>query len=301
MTMTADDATDAFESSRHDLLRLAYRMTGGRAEAEDIVQDAWLRWHRSDRAAVRNPRAWLSRIVANLCIDHLRKVQTRRETYIGPWLPEPIVTDPPSADDPGHAVELAQDVSYALMTLLETLKPEERAAFLLREAFDMPYGQLAQVLGKTQDACRQMVARARGRVRAGGARFAATDAEHEALLTAFAAAAQAGDAAALTQLLAPDALFTSDGGGKASAALRTIRGATDIAKLVIHTAGQARAPRGTVRRVRLNGRPGLVIADAGKVEVSTSIDVEAGRIAALYIMRNPDKLQRLIGPPLGSA
>lgn len=302
--MTQQDqnsALDAFENARPDLLRLAYRMTGGRAEAEDIVQDAWLRWHRTDTADVHNPKAWLSRTVARLSIDHLRKVKTRRETYVGPWLPEPIVTDmpTPTSEDPGHAIELAQDVSLAMMTVLESLKPEERAAFLLREAFEMSYTELAAALGKTEDACRQMVSRAKTRLRDSRPRFEATDEEHEELLMAFAVAAQAGDVSALTRLLTPSANMVTDGGGKASAALRIITGAEEVAKLSTHIGQNADSFKGDVVPLRINGRPGFVISTPDKVEVSYSIDVENGRIAALYVMRNPDKLERLMEPLLG--
>jgi len=300
---TMPNDTDAFEQVRPDLLRLAYRMTGGRAEAEDIVQDAWLRWHRTDTSDVQNPKAWLSKTVARLSIDHLRKVKTRRETYVGPWLPEPVVTDmpAPTPEDPGHAIELAQDVSLALMSVLETLKPEERAAFLLREAFEMDYADLAATLGKTEDACRQMVSRAKGRLRDNRPRFEASDEEHEELLTAFAAAAQAGDVSALTRLLAPNASLISDGGGKASAALRIVTGAEEVAKLTAHVATNANAMEGDIEALRINNRPGFYIRLDDRIEVSYSIDVVNGRIATLYIMRNPDKLQRLLDPPLGSA
>ncbi|GGD04131.1 RNA polymerase sigma factor SigJ [Pyruvatibacter mobilis] len=301
MNTTTD--TDAFEAARPDLLRLAYRMTGGRAEAEDIVQDAWLRWARSETGDIQNPRAWLSRTVARLSIDHLRKIKTRRETYVGPWLPEPVVTDMPvpTSEDPGHSIEIAQDVSWALMTVLETLKPEERAAFLLREAFEMPYPELAAALGKTEDACRQMVSRAKARLRDNRPRFEATDEEHETLLTAFADAARAGDVSALTRLLTPTATLTSDGGGKATAALRVMEGAEEIAKLTAHIAKTADAFEGETVPLRINGRPGFLIRTPEKIEVSYSIDVEDGRIAALYIMRNPDKLARLMDQPLGTA
>jgi len=293
----------AFEEVRPDLLRLAYRMTGGRAEAEDIVQDAWMRWDRADTSDIRNPRAWLSRTVARLSIDHLRKIKTRRETYVGPWLPEPVVTDMPvnEPEEPGHAIEVAQDVSWALMSVLETLKPEERAAFLLREAFDMAYAELAATLGKSEEACRQMVSRAKARLRENRPRFEATDKEHEELLLAFADAARIGDVAALTRLLTPNAALTSDGGGKVSAALRVVTGAEEVAKLVAHISVNADALAGDVTPVRINNRPGFMILLEGTIDVSYSIDVENGRIAALYIMRNPDKLQRLFDPPLGSA
>ncbi|GAA6155403.1 RNA polymerase sigma-70 factor [Pyruvatibacter sp. HU-CL02332] len=300
---TSGDELDAFEQARPDLLRLAYRMTGGRAEAEDIVQDAWLRWNRADTSDVINPKAWLSRTVARLSIDHLRKVKTRRETYVGPWLPEPVATEmpTPTPEDPGHAVELAQDVSLALMSVLETLKPEERAAFLLREAFEMDYSDLASTLGKSEDACRQMVSRAKARLRSNRPRFEASDEEHEELLLAFAAAAQAGDVSTLTRLLTPNASLTSDGGGKATAALRVVSGAEEVAKLTAHIATNKDAMKGDIEALRINNRPGFYITLEGKIEVSYSIDVEDGRIAALYIMRNPDKLQRLLDPPLGNA
>ncbi len=294
--MTKTDDTQTFEQFRPDLLRLAYRMTGGQADAEDIVQDAWLRWHRTRTDDVRNARAWLSRTVARLAIDHLRKVKTRRETYVGPWLPEPVVTDVPVAHPPlpGDALEIAQDVSMALMMILETLKPEERAAFLLRAAFELPYAELATELGKSEDACRQMVSRARTRLRQNRPRFEATDQQHEDLLLAFAGAAQAGDTAALTNLMTPHAKLTSDGGGKVSAALRVIEGAANVASLVAHIAGTANTLPGDIMPMRINGRPGFIVASKNAIDASYSIDVENGRIAAIYVMRNPDKLAHLL-------
>jgi RNA polymerase sigma-70 factor (ECF subfamily) len=302
-TMTSTHDTETFEAIRPDLMRLAYRMTGGRAEAEDIVQDAWLRWYRTDTGNVQNPRAWLSRTVARLSIDHLRKIKTRRETYVGPWLPEPVVTDmpTPTPEDPERNIEIAQNVSWALMAVLENLKPDERAAFLLREAFEMSYTDLAATLGKTENACRQMVSRAKARLRENRPRFEATDEEHETLLSAFADAARAGDVSALTRLLTPTATLTSDGGGKAAAALRVMRGAEEVAKLTAHISKTSDAFEGKIKPLRINGRPGFYIQTPEKIEVSYSIDVEDGRIAALYIMRNPDKLARLLDPPLGNA
>lgn len=299
--MTAQGETDAFEAVRGDLIRLAYRMTGSRAEAEDIVQDAWFRWHRADTSDVRSPRAWLSRTVARLAIDHLRTARTRRETYVGPWLPEPLLTDEEPDQAPGRSIELAEDVSLALMTVLETLKPEERAAFLLREAFDMDYADLAATLGKSEDACRQMISRARARLRESRPRFEASDDQHRELLIAFQTAAAANDVAALTRLLTPNASFTSDGGGKVRAALRVVTGAEEVAKLTAHLAKQGSAWSRDVIATRLNDRPAFIVTDDEGVAMTYAIDVEDGRIAAVYIMRNPDKLARLKGPALGSA
>lgn len=297
--------TARFEAVRPGLLRLAYRMTGSRAEAEDILQDAWLRWQRADIAAVGNDRAYLSRTVARLAIDHMRRIAVRRETYVGPWLPEPLpTTDVPaslSGGDPGSGLDLAEDVSLALMMVLESLAPEERAAFLLREAFDLPYEELSATLGKSEDACRQMVSRARTRLRERRPRFEATDEDHTRLLAAFSEAAQAGDVAAIAALLTADASIVTDGGGKVSAALRVVTGAADVAKLVAHVATRAGAPQGSVRLARINGRPGFVVGGEAHPEMYYSIDVEEGRIAAVYVVRNPDKLARLGEPPLGTA
>lgn len=300
-----DDATARFEAVRPGLLRLAYRMTGSRAEAEDILQDAWLRWQRTETGDVRNDKAFLSRTVARLAIDRTRSAAARREAYVGPWLPEPLPTAeiPASLDggDPGAQLELAEDVSLALMMVLESLAPEERAAFLLREAFDLPYTELAATLNKSEDACRQMVSRARARLRERRPRFEASDEDHMRLLAAFSEAAQAGDAAAIAALLAPDVSIITDGGGKVSAALRVVTGATDVAKLVAHVATRVETAPGSIRLSRVNGRPGFVVGDPESPEMVYSIDVEAGRIATVYVMRNPEKLARLGDPPLGTA
>lgn len=297
------DRAARFEAQRATLMRLAYRMTGSRAEAEDILQDAWLRWDRVDVDDVADDRAYLSRIVARLAMDAARRAATRRESYVGPWLPEPLPTadTPPSlaARPPGARLELAEDVSLALMTVLESLGPEERAAFLLREAFDLPYADIAAALGRSAAACRQMVARARTRVRARRPRFEASDEDHARLLEAFSRAAQAGDVTAMTALLTSDASLVTDGGGKVSAALRIVSGAQEVARLVAHVATRPQAPHGPAALVRINGRPALLMgpprpcAPDAVPDTACLIDVEDGRIAAVYVIRNPDKLKGL--------
>jgi RNA polymerase sigma-70 factor, ECF subfamily len=224
----ADDRT--FERLRPRLFGVAYRMTGSVADAEDLVQEALLRWHESDRAAVREPEAWLVAVVTRLAIDHHRKAAARRAAYPGPWLPEPVDAGRLS---PEYQSELASDVSMAFLAILERLGPQERAAFLLREVFGTGYPEIAAILGKREDAARQVVHRARARVRGGAPRFAAPPDAKERLLGRFVRALEQDDRDALLAVLADDAEFTSDGGGKVRAAMRTVRGGDRVARMLL--------------------------------------------------------------------
>ena len=222
-------ALTAFEGLRGRLFGLAYRMLGSRADAEDIVQDAYVRWHEVTKDRIDNPEAWLVTTTSRLAIDRLRRLKTEREAYVGQWLPQPIVTDAP----PDRHLDLADDLSMAFLTLLERLAPEERAAFLLHDVFDVGYPEIASVIEKTESACRQVVHRARERVRGDRKRFDVSESAKETLLQRFLAAAEARDEQAVLALFAPDATWTADGGGKAAAALRPIVGADRIARLVM--------------------------------------------------------------------
>src|SRR3954453_22844585 len=211
------EADRLFEEHRPGLARLAYRMLGSVADADDVLQESYLRWTRADRSAVESTRAYLSSIVTHLCIDRRKAIEARKETYIGPWLPEPIVE--PAAADPGGRLEAAESVSLAFLVVLESLAPVERAAYLLRRVFDYGYDEIARILGKSEPACRQLVSRAEGRVLEHRPRFEADPGEAERLTGAFPQACSTGDLDGLMQLLAPDAVVLSDGGGKATAAL----------------------------------------------------------------------------------
>src|SRR5437762_9646496 len=229
MIPTDGSPTTTFEAQRGRLTGLAYRMLGSRAEAEDIVQEAYLRWHQAPHARIDSPEAWLVTTTSRLAIDRLRRLKTERDAYVGPWLPEPVVTPAP----PDRNLELSDDLSMAFLTLLERLAPEERAAFLLHDVFDVGYDAIASVLGRSEAACRQVVHRARDRVRGDRKRFNATETAKATLLQKFTAALDASDEQALLALFAPDATWTADGGGKAGAAPRPIVGADHIVRLVL--------------------------------------------------------------------
>ncbi len=290
--MTTQTApADDFEAHRRHLTGLAYRMLGSLAEAEDIVQDAYLRWHAADRTAVETPRAFLSKVVTRLCLDHLKSARSRHETYVGPWLPEPLLdTAPLVAED---ASDYAHDLSVALLLILERLSPLERAAFLLHDVFDMEFAQVAETLGRSEAACRQLAARARQHVHSARPRYSASADEGARLAEAFRAAAASGDAAALAQLLAKDAVLYTDGGGKRLAALNPIYGSDKIVRFITAVARKGAASDWCVRRAEINGAPGFVLAAPDGALQTLSIDVEDGRIAAIYMVLNPEKLQRV--------
>ena len=280
------------ERLRPRLLGLAYRMLGSRDEAEDAVQEALLRWHQAETAEIRSPEAWLVTVLSRLCVDRLRALATQRESYIGPWLPEPIVGD---ADRPDRRIELASDLSMALLIVLERLAPEERAAFLLHDVFDSPYPEIARALGKSEAACRQIVHRARERVRRDKPRFAVSAAAHRNLIQNYIAAVQAGDVDRIVSLLAPDAVLVSDGGGKVWAARKPIIGADRIARLEIGVL-RKRAGVFAFRILPINGQPGLVFYRDGSPAAATAFETDGERILSVFRVLNPDKLRSL--PPL---
>jgi RNA polymerase sigma-70 factor (ECF subfamily) len=287
MNQTAD--TDVFEASRPRLTRLAYRMLGSLAEAEDVVQDAWLRWRGAARDEITDPAGWLVRVATRLSIDRLRADKAQRAAYRGPWLPEPLIED--VAVDP---VERAEDVSVAFLLALERLSPLERAVFLLHEAFDADYAQIAQTLGRSEAACRQLASRARAHVQEARPRFQVSDAEAASLAGAFMQAAQDGDWTRLGGLLAEDAVLISDGGGKRKAALRPIVGREDVVGLIKGLAWRSDwLHGGRLRPARINGALGAVIDGPDGVSTIAFGVTEPGRIGAIYIVRNPDKLRRL--------
>jgi RNA polymerase sigma-70 factor (ECF subfamily) len=291
MSATVDQDVAAFEAHRAALIGLAYRMLGSRAEAEDIVQDAYLRWHATDRTAIEEPRRYLGTIVTRLCLDRMKSAQARREIYVGQWLPEPVIDE--NFDD-GSAGDMAHDISVALMLLLECLSPLERASFLLHDVFGLDFAEVARALGRGEAACRQLAARARAHIEAGRPRFDASPEEGRRLATAFQAAAASADTNALVQLLAEDAVLYTDGGGKRAAALNPIRGAD---KIVRFFEGIARKNPGfaavAARHAIVNGMAGLVLhEDDGTVD-TMAFEHRDGRIVAIYVVRNPDKLQHV--------
>nr|WP_314538947.1 RNA polymerase sigma-70 factor [uncultured Massilia sp.] len=291
---TGPDPTVTFTRLRPRLFGIAYRMLGVRADAEDIVQEAWLRWHGGGSADARNPEAWLVTVVTRLSIDRLRCAIAEREHYFGPWLPEPLVGGAfeASVDSPESALEAAGDLSTAFLVMMERLAPEERAVFLLHQVFEFDHAQVAAMVGKSEAACRKTLQRARERVRAERPRFAVDREAHLALLARFIEATRSGDPGKVQALLAHDATFTGDGGGKVTAVVRTVVGADRIARLVI---GIERKWSINVRRdiVEVNGEPGILTWLDGVPDSITSFLVEDGRIGAVYVVRNPDKLTAL--------
>ena len=283
-------ADEVFEEYRPALARLAYRMLGSLADADDMLQEAYLRWLRADRESVQSPRAYLLSIVTRLCIDERQKVEARKLTYVGPWLPEPVVE--PIKTDPGIPLETAESVSMALLLVLESLSPVERAAYLLRRIFDYDYDVIARVLERSEPSCRQIVSRAEQRIHDQRPRFDAEPAEAERLTDAFLRACSSGDLDGLVQILATDAVLYSDGGGKVHAALAPIRGADKIARFFVGIL--KKLPAGAVvRRVRVNGQPGLITTVDGRLTDVLTLEVADGHIAGCFVIRNPDKLARV--------
>ena len=283
--------TAAFEANRPRLKRLAYRMLGSVAEAEDAVQDAWLRWTRAapnqpGGEGVADPAAWLVRTTTRLAIDRLRKAKAEREAYRGPWLPEPLIE--PLTEDP---TERAEDVSVAFLLALERLSPLERAVFLLHDVFDQDYGDVARTLDRSEPAVRQLASRAREHVRDARPRFTVSEAEASRLAAAFAAASVHADVGALSALLAEDAILVSDGGGKRKAALRILVGSEDIIAFFQKLLWRNGAPVvEALRSVRINGYPGFVLNLEDGPETMAFQPAEDGKIAAVYVVRNPEKL-----------
>lgn len=285
-------AASTFEAERKRLTGVAYRMLGRWSEAEDAVQDAFLRWQAADHGVIEKPAAWLTTVVVRLCLDRLRRAKASREVYVGPWLPEPVLTPEGGERRDEEKENFADDLSLGLMVVLERLGPEERAAFILREAFDSSYGDIASALGKNEAAVRQLVSRARDRVRAERPRFRADPSTHERLLGQFTSALATNDTSALLSIMTADVQFVSDGGGKRPAALRVLNNPEEVAKLLLHIAGA----KGGVRRARgmtLNGVPSLWFEDAQGYDTVMQFDVADDRIRAIFIVRNPDKLAHL--------
>lgn len=273
----------AFEEHRRLLFGIAYRMLGSVADAEDILQEAWLRWDAS-RADVADPRAYLARTVTNLALNHLGSAAVRREEYVGPWLPEPLVSVPDAAQD----VERAESVSLAMLVVMETLSPLERAVFVLKDVFGFGYPEIARVLERSEVSVRQVGHRARSHVRARRPRYAAPDEVRE-VTERFLSACLGGDLNEMMALLAPDVTAWTDGGGKVQAALRPLHGADKVARWLLGVLG--RAPGEVdVRFADVNGRPGVVLLLDGRTDAVADVDVHDGRISALRLVRNPEKL-----------
>ncbi|WP_327358153.1 RNA polymerase sigma-70 factor [Streptomyces sp. NBC_01304] len=292
--METDSVTDAFEEHRAVLTGVAYRMLGRVADAEDVVQEAWLRWSAADREEVKEPRAYLVRITTRLAIDRLRHVQSRREAYVGPWLPEPLATDfGYTVPDTAEQAVLAESVSLAVLVVMESLSPLERAVFVLREAFGFPFAQIATTLDRSEAAVRQLAGRARKHVDERKPRFDVDPAERRDLTERFLVAASGGDLEGLMSLLAPDVRLVGDSGGKSKAPLRVIESADKVGRFLVGAA-QKPIPDMEIRFVELNGGPAILVLSAGRPDSVFQVDVVDGQIQSLYIVRNPDKLQSLV-------
>lgn len=286
MTPAPDAHADEFETHRDVLMGVAYRMLGSVSDAQDIVQDAWLRWR--DARDVESPRGWLVRTVSRLCLDRLKSARVRREHYFGTWLPEPLLE---TRAGPASAARIDESVSIALMLVLEKLSPVERAGFLLHDVFGYDFAEIAGILEKSEPACRKLVSRARERVRTERPRFTASEAEHEDLLRRFLAACRGGEIESLLKLFGENVALYSDGGGKATAVPEVLTDRAVIAKFFTRIVRNLEAARFEIRTTRYNGAPGVLFVVDGSIVTALSLDVRDGKIAAIYGHRNPDKLR----------
>jgi len=277
------NAADGFDPLRPKLIRIAYRMLGSLSDAEDVVQEAFIRWMGADRSAVREPEAFLRRVVTRLCLDQLKSARSRRETYLGPWLPEPIVEE-----------ESDEDVTLPLMLALERLSPLERAAFLLHDVFGLSFEEVGATVQRAPAACRQLAARARAHVREARPRFQVERRRGLELAEAFFQASRSGDMKALGAMLAADVSVHADGGGKRPAAMEPIRGFEAVMKVHEQLARLFQESGSELVRIAfVNGLPGFVTREADGELQTTALDIEDGKVSAIYVVRNPDKLRRL--------
>lgn len=279
--------TDPFVTHRSLLFTVAYEILGSAADAEDVVQETWLRWDGVDRATVADPRAYLVQIASRQALNRLRTVSRRREDYVGEWLPEPLLTSPDVAED----VELAESVSLAMLTVLETLAPAERAVFVLREVFDLPFGEIAEAVGKTPAAVRQIAVRARSHVDARRPRAGVGRDEQQQVVDRFLAALDTGDLDGLMAVLAPDVVIVADGGGRAAAFRKPVTGGERVARLLLHYA--AASTGAALVPTLANAAPAARIERDGVLDTLLAATVEDGRITRIYAIRNPAKLDRL--------
>jgi len=282
-------AARRFARARPRLLRLAYSQLGDLGEAEDVVQEAWLRLERTGAESIDDLDAWLTTVVGRLALDTLRSARARREEYVGPWLPEPVVST--GAEDPADRVTLDESVSYALLVLLEQLSPAERTAFVLHDVFDGPFGEVGEVVGRTPEAVRQLASRARRHVAHQRPRFEASPDEHDRAVRAFAQAIAEGDLDGLVAVLDPDVVWTADGGGRAIASRKPLHGAYRVARAWVALRRKAIEP--TATPIELNGRLGLMLAGADGNRSVLSFMVDEGRITRIDVVRNPAKLRRI--------
>jgi RNA polymerase sigma-70 factor, ECF subfamily len=298
------DPAASFEPHRRRLLGLAYRMLGSMGDAEDAVQETYLRWHSADRDNILDPRAFLMTTTTRICLDMLTSARARHEEYVGPWLPEPVLDT--AALAPDRRTELTEDLSIALLLTLDRLSPLERAAFLLHDVFDFSFTEVATTLERSEAACRKLATRARAHVRALRPRGATAppvrsgeiDAKHAQLLSAFVAATRSGDLDALTQMLASDVRVVTDGGGKVGAALNVLEGADHAARFLIAVTRTGWREDYTVRFATINGLPGVIVNGSEGLVQTAAFEIDGDVVRALYVVRNPDKLRHLAAEPV---
>ncbi|MEU3231436.1 RNA polymerase sigma-70 factor [Nocardiopsis alba] len=279
----ATTATDSFVSHRNLLFTVAYEMLGSAADAEDVLQETWLRWSGVDHATVRDPRAFLVRVTTRQALTRLRTLRRRKESYVGPWLPEPLLIAPDVAED----VELAESVSMAMLLVLETLAPTERAVFVLREVFALDYDEIARAVDKTPPAVRQIAHRARAHVAARRPRERVSPAEARDVLAAFGRAVETGDLTGLLDMIAPDVVLLTDGGGVVRAAVEPVVGVADVTEVLVRLGGAL------LRPTLVNGHPALIVRRDGRIDTVVALRLDAGLITGLYAVRNPEKLSRM--------
>ncbi|WP_405715467.1 RNA polymerase sigma-70 factor [Streptomyces xanthophaeus] len=285
---TSDPATEAFVAHRNLLFTVAYEILGSAADAEDVLQETWLRWAEVDLAQVRDQRAFLVRITTHRALDRLRALRRRRETYVGPWLPEPLLTSPDVAEN----AELAESLSMAVMLVLETLSPTERAVFVLREVFDVGYEEIAEAVGKTPATVRQIAHRSRKHVDARRPREVVSPRQARAAVASFQHAVETGDLQGVLDVLAPDVVLISDGGGVRSAALRPITGIAKVVRLLLVGLGDKEGTL-TGEPTTANGDPALLLRVDGEIDSVMALQVEDGLVTGIYFIRNPDKLTHI--------
>jgi RNA polymerase sigma-70 factor (ECF subfamily) len=293
-TATGEAWVDAFEAARPRLLGLGYRMLGTIADAEDVVQEAFLRWHGADHDAIEKPEAWLTTVTSRIALDRLRSAKRKREDYVGPWVAEPVVLpDPPSPDpSPEDVAVRTESLTLGFLALLDRLAPVERAVFLLSDVFGVPFAEIAESVGKTPAACRQIASRARERVRAGAPRFATNGDPDRKVVEELLMAVALGDADAVIARLAPDAVCVSDGGAARRAARRPVVGPARVARFLVNLA-RKHGDRAQYAAATVNGCPGLVVSFDGEVDFAASFELQDGVVERIFVVRNPDKLVHL--------
>jgi RNA polymerase sigma-70 factor (ECF subfamily) len=283
-----------FEEHRQLLFGIAYRMLGTVTDAQDLVQDAYVRWQQVSPAEIRSPRAWLTTAITRLCLNHLQLARVQRETYVGPWLPEPLVDD--RAPDPAEVAQRVDTLSLGLLVLLETLNPVERAVFILREGFDCDFAEIARTVEKSEANCRQILARARQRIDERRPRYEVSRADAEKVVAPFLAAMTNGDIASLLARLAENVTLVADAGDKPGALLRPLEGAEAVARAMTHAVRKHSAPTDEVRRVTINGLPGVIRYRDGRAQAVLAFGLAGGRIVSVFVISNPEKLRHLHTP-----